>query len=90
MVNSFRKQIQPPVDQLMQSTRRLLESQLEGEQKKLVEALLENALLLRTSLQESGPTNAGGDRTGSQAQPKSDPVRPPGLMPERSKRDLQP
>ena len=87
MVNSFRKQIEQPVEHLMQSTRRLLESQLEAEQKKLVEALLENALLLRTSLQESGPSNAGGDRAGAL---KSDPVRPPGLMPERGKPNLQP
>jgi len=87
MVNSFRKQIEQPVEHLMQSTRRLLESQLEAEQKQLVESLLENALLLRTSLQESGPSNAGGDRAGS---PKSDPVRPPGLMPERGKPNLQP
>lgn len=90
MVNSFRKQIEQPVDQLMQSTRRLLESQLEEEQKKLVESLLENALLLRTSLQDSGPSSPGADRAGSQGPPKSEPVRPPGLVPPRSKPNLQP
>ena len=90
MVNNFRKQIEQPVDQLMQSTRRLLESQLEGEQKKLVESLLENALVLRTNLQESGPTNAGGDRAGSQSPAKSEPVRPPGLAPPPTKPNFQP
>src|SRR5206468_11468723 len=74
MVNSFRKQIEQPVEHLMQSTRRLLESQLETEQKKLVEAMHENALLLRTNLQESGPSNADSDRAGSQSPPKVDPI----------------
>ena len=89
MVNSFRKQIQPPVDHLMQSTRRLLESQLEGEQKKLVESLLEDTLLLRSSLQESGSADVGGERPG-QGPPKVEPARPPGLLPQREKPNLQP
>jgi len=52
-VNRFRKQMREPVDHLMQSTRRLLEIGLEEQQKKLVESMLEDTLLLQTNLQES-------------------------------------
>jgi hypothetical protein len=57
MVNSFRDRIREPVDKLMQSARGLLEAQLEEEHKKLVESLLENALLLQRSVRESAAPN---------------------------------
>jgi len=52
--NKIRRQIQEPVDNLMQSTRRLLESSLDDDSKKLVESVLENALLLQSTLQDLG------------------------------------
>jgi hypothetical protein len=57
MVNSFRDRIRQPVDKLMQSARGLLEAQLEEEHKKLVESLLENALLLQSSIREGAAPN---------------------------------
>jgi chromosome segregation ATPase len=59
MVNSLRRQVQDAVENLMQATRRLLEITSEAEQKELVQSVLENALLLQTNLQESGPIDAG-------------------------------
>lgn len=53
MMNSFRRQIRQPVETVMISSRRLLEHNLPREQKKVVEALLENALLLQSTLEES-------------------------------------
>jgi CheY-like chemotaxis protein len=57
MVNHFRSQIRPPADQVLQSTRRLLEVPLKDEEKRLVESLLENVLLLQTKLDESSELN---------------------------------
>jgi hypothetical protein len=51
-VNSFRSQLRAPADTLMQAIRQLLEVSLEDDSKKLVEKVLENALLLQTSLQD--------------------------------------
>jgi len=48
-----------PVDHLMQSTRRLLEIGLEEQQQKLVQSMLEDTLLLQTTLQESGKLQDG-------------------------------
>ena len=59
MVNSFRRQVREPADHLIQATRRLLEIELEEEPKKLVESVLEDALLLQTNLQESGSSTGG-------------------------------
>jgi hypothetical protein len=58
MVTRLRSQIREPVDGLMQLTRRLLEAELEDEPKKIVESLLENALLVQTTLQEAATLNA--------------------------------
>jgi chromosome segregation ATPase len=51
-VNSFRTHLRPSADHLLQVTRRLLELPLEGEHKKLVEQVLEDTLLLHTSMQD--------------------------------------
>jgi chromosome segregation ATPase len=59
MMNRLRRQIRPPVDQLLESTRHLLELPLEEEPKKLIETVLENALLLQSNLQESTSLNTG-------------------------------
>ena len=62
-----------PVESVMKATRRLLENALEEEPKKLVESILENALLLQSSLQEKETVNAlaSGDAaaTGASQQP---------------------
>src|SRR5712692_9378583 len=61
-VNRLRRQIRQPLDSLVQSTRRLLEVQLDEEQTKLVEAVLENALVLQSSLQEAGTATGNSPR----------------------------
>ena len=61
--NRLRRQIREPVENMMRTTRRLLESQLEEEPKKLVESVLENALLLQSSVQDLG--NLNPDALGS-------------------------
>ena len=53
MMNSFRRQIRQPIESVMESSRRLLEHDLPQEQKKVVESLLENALLLQSTVEES-------------------------------------
>jgi len=50
-VNSFRTHLRPSAEHLLQTSRRLLELPLDDEHKKVVEALLEDALLLQTSMQ---------------------------------------
>ena len=50
-VNSFRTHLRPSAEHLLQASRRLLELPLEDEHKKIVEALLEDALMLQTSMQ---------------------------------------
>jgi len=52
MVNTLRRQMRQPVDSLLQATRRLLEAELDEDQKKLAESLLESALLLQTTVKE--------------------------------------
>jgi chromosome segregation ATPase len=54
--NKFRRQIQEPVDQLIQNMRRLLEVPLEEEPKQLVQSMLENAIFLQGNVQEIGKT----------------------------------
>jgi chromosome segregation ATPase len=62
MVNSFRRQVRQPIESVMESSRRLLEHDLPPEQKKVVETLLENALLLQSTVEESDSiVNAQGD-----------------------------
>jgi hypothetical protein len=67
-VNRLRRQIRQPLDSLVQSTRRLLEVQLDEEQTKLVEAVLENALVLKSSLQEAGTSTANSPRAEGEGQ----------------------
>ncbi len=67
-VNRLRRQIRQPLDSLVQSTRRLLEVQLDEEQTKLVEAVLENALVLQSSLQEAGTANGNSPRAEGEGQ----------------------
>lgn len=71
MVSSFRRQVREPVDHLIQSTRRLLEVESEAERKKLVESVLEDALLLQTNLQEAAASSGGSatDKEGGSLQP---------------------
>ncbi len=51
--NTMRRQIREPVYSLCQSARSLLELELGEPQKKLAEAVLQDALLVHTSLQET-------------------------------------
>lgn len=67
--NRLRRQMREPVENLMKSTRRLLENALEEESKKLVESVLENALLLQTSLQDKESVNAASPATGAAVPP---------------------
>ncbi len=52
-VNGLRRQLQPPVENLHQAACRLLQLQLSDDQKQHLQTMLENILLLQTSLQES-------------------------------------
>jgi len=76
LANSLRRQIQPPVDELLQSTRRLLEAELQDDQKKLVESVLEKALLVQTRLQETGPLNSGSASSEGEGPSELNEVRP--------------
>jgi chromosome segregation ATPase len=90
MVNNFRDRIRQPIDKLMQSARQLLEAHLDGEHKKQVESLLENALLLQTSVRESGNSNAEpGAGRGENPREASDP-RQLGLVFNETNGGLQP
>lgn len=76
MVNNFRERLRQPIDKLMQSARRLLDAPLDEENKKLVESLLECALLLQTSVRESGTSNPGPLAEGRGGNPREpDDVR---------------
>ena len=52
-VNSLRSQLRPSADNLMHSIRRLLESSLESEQKRIAESAFENVLVIQSALQET-------------------------------------
>ncbi len=52
---SLRRQIREPVDNLVHSTRRLLELEMGEEQKSLAEAVLQDVLLVQTRLREPEP-----------------------------------
>ena len=54
-VNSFRAHLRTPAHNLLERARRLAELPLQKEAKKLVEAALESALMLQTSMQENAP-----------------------------------
>jgi DNA-binding response OmpR family regulator len=51
--NSFRHQMRSSVDNLLQATRRLLELQMQDDQRTAAQSVLEHALLLQMSLQPS-------------------------------------
>ena len=70
LVNGLRRQMQSPVESLHQSARRLLQFHLPEDQKGLIQSMLENVLLLHTSLQEAP------DNSGAVAQPATLPTQP--------------
>ncbi len=51
-INTYRKQLRPPADTLLQTIRRLVNVTVEHEQKRLAETALENAVILQTRLSE--------------------------------------
>ena len=66
--NTIRRQVREPVENLMQMTRHLMESPLEDAVKKLVDSVLENVLLLQSSLEDLGtlPATPAASATGPQ------------------------
>ena len=48
----MRRQIREPVESLVHSTRSLLELEMDEEQKKLAEAMLQDVLMVQTRLRE--------------------------------------
>ncbi len=66
-VNSFRTHLRPSAEHLLQATRRLLELPLNDAHKKMVEDLLEHALVLQTSMQNDaslpGESEAANETT---------------------------
>jgi hypothetical protein len=67
--NSLRRQIREPVENLVHSTRTLLELEMGEEQKRLTEAVLQDVLLVQTRLRE--PALAQGEASDSAATPGS-------------------
>lgn len=63
--NSLRRQIREPVDNLVHSTRTLLELEMGEEQKRIAEAVLQDVLLVQTRLRE--PALAQGEAADSAA-----------------------
>ena len=63
----MRRQIREPVDNLVLSTRNLLEMEMGDEQKKVAEAVLGDVLLVQTRLRE--PELAPGESAEAAAQP---------------------
>lgn len=57
LLNRLRARIRGPMEELLRSTRRLLEIELADDQKKLVESVLEQALLLKSNFQEAPATD---------------------------------
>jgi hypothetical protein len=62
-VNSFRTQLRPSAQHLVQASRRVLDLQLDEEHKKIVEQVLEDALLLQTSMQDDTRLPGESDAT---------------------------
>ncbi len=68
----------------MKATRRLLEAAFDEESKNLVDSVLENALLLQTSLQDKESVNAASPEAAGAVPPinsNSPPVIPAGGPP---------
>ena len=66
-VNSFRTHLRPSAEHLLQASRRLLELPLDDDHKKLVEELLEDALMLQTSMQNDASLPGEADETAKAA-----------------------
>jgi DNA-binding response OmpR family regulator len=66
--NRLRRQVREPLENLLKSTRRMLEEAADDQSKQLVGAILENALLIQTSLQEK---DSAGGPVGSGPLPKA-------------------
>ncbi len=58
--NRLRRQVREPLDNLLKSTRRMLENAADDQSKQLVGSILENALLIQSSLQEKDTTVGTG------------------------------
>jgi chromosome segregation ATPase len=58
MVSNLRRQIRKPVKHLLQSTRDLLDVELPEPQKEVLQSILENALLVQTSIQKAGKSGS--------------------------------
>jgi hypothetical protein len=65
-LNTLRRQLRGPANHVYESACQLLQAELGDEQKKQVQLLLENALLLRTSVQESGSNASETHRAESE------------------------
>jgi DNA-binding response OmpR family regulator len=65
----LRRQIREPVDNLVHSTRSLLELEMGEEQKKLAEAVLQDVLLVQTRLREPGMAQPEATETNGAANP---------------------
>lgn len=52
LVNGFRRQLEKPVDQLMNQARRMLAMEISGELKQIAESLMESAVSLQNSVRE--------------------------------------
>jgi hypothetical protein len=58
--NRLRRQVREPLETLLKSTRRMLENATDDQAKQLVGSILENALLIQSSLQEKDSTVGTG------------------------------
>ncbi len=52
LVNGFRRQLEKPVDQLMNQARRMLAMEIDGDLKQIAESLMESAVCLQNSVRE--------------------------------------
>ena len=59
--NRLRRQVREPLENLLKSTRQMLENAADDQAKQLVGSILENALLIQTSLQEKESAVGAGD-----------------------------
>jgi PAS domain S-box-containing protein len=91
LVNSLRREIRQPIETLLRSTRQLLEVELQEQEKKLLESVLENALLVQTTLQETTTLNAGGTaRPGLEGSGDANDARSSAPATGQPASDLQP